>query len=485
MTDKPRSGGGDHAQAATRSKEYDAIFVGASLTSLAAAAALAAKGKAVLFWVGADIDPTPSSFRFAEGPLLYFGFEEGGVMEGFFSEIRYPIPNLKHERFLFKRTAPFLQVVQPNHRVDLYPQREETLGELKRDFAQKGKIDPFFEEIEKEAAVLYPFLGRFPQTEVQGFADRIGAWRQRAQFQAVVRNHQKKSAIEFLAPFNFDDQFLAFLNLQSLFAFQKPLADISAYDLILLESGFIRGGVRMIGGVSTLVSFFLKRITASGGRVVQDKEIARIEAGEKRSHEIFFADETHVLGKHLIVVEPQASSLLQFYFTIRREVIPTPMRESLLMTWGKEIPRDVIDFLLVRLNLSEEGDSQEKGSQDGLRALAVTVFFRPGIEVAEDRVEEVRAKVLERLGWLIPFSGSHLQEVGRKAEKGPFPASLKDQVVAWAKQRQALSDEIGGLYRPKGNKSVTLLSNDLSTALGWGTSFLAAITLARTVQEGR
>ncbi|MDC4203340.1 MAG: hypothetical protein MPW17_02430 [Candidatus Manganitrophus sp.] len=62
----------------TERKKYDAVFAGCSLTSLAAAAALAKRGRSVLVLAGTEVHFPSPLFRFAQGPLLYLGFEEGG-----------------------------------------------------------------------------------------------------------------------------------------------------------------------------------------------------------------------------------------------------------------------------------------------------------------------------------------------------------------------------------------------------------------------
>ncbi|WDT80905.1 MAG: hypothetical protein MPW14_03755 [Candidatus Manganitrophus sp.] len=260
-------------------------------------------------------------------------------MEGFFSELPLPIPSLRKEGFLFKRALPFLQIVQSQHRIDLSSQNEEYLDELKREFGpQLQKIKSFFQEIEKETPALAPYLGRFSQVEIQGLVDRLGAWKQKFDFQRAVQSYKKKPATEFLAPFAFDEEFLEYLDLQALFAFRRPLSDISTYDLILLTWSLSKGGVRMVGGASTLISFFVKLIKGWGGEVVGDKTVTQVETKGKRIDEVVLEDGTRIPTKHLILVQPPPNSLVHFCFTLRNEWIPTPMKESLLMTWGRRFP---------------------------------------------------------------------------------------------------------------------------------------------------
>lgn len=466
----------------TERKKYDAVFVGCSLTSLAAAAALAKRGRSVLFLTGGTEVCFPSPlFRFAQGPLLYLGFEEGGAMEGFFSELPLPIPSLRKEGFSFKRVLPFLQIVQSQHRIDLSSQNEEYLDELKREFGtQLQKIKSFFQEIEKETLALSPYLGRFSQVEIHGLVDRLGAWKQKFDFQRAVQSYKKKRATEFLAPFAFDEEFLEYLDLQSLFAFRRPLVEISTFDLILLMWSLSKGGVRMVGGASTLISFFIKLIKGWGGQVVEDKTITEVETKGKRVDEVVSEDGSRLSTKHLIMVQPASRSAVHFFFTLRNEWIPAPMKESLLMTWGEAVPADVQDLLILRLSLPEE----EEGFSAGVRALVVTALFRPGVEVTEDRIEAVRKGVLNRLQWLMPFSKSQIEEVAGTESRRDLPASLETLRTEWSGRSREISKGTWSVLQPKDLKNVLLLKDDLSDHLAWGASFLAATSIAQTVEQG-
>jgi hypothetical protein len=466
----------------TERKKYDAVFVGCSLTSLAAAATLSKRGRSVLLLTWTE-DPFPSPlFRFAQGPLLYLGFEEGGAMEGFFSELPLPIPNLRKEGFLFKRVLPFLQIVQSQHRIDLSTQNEEYLDELKREFgSQIQKIKSFFQEIDKETLALLPYLGRFSQVEIHGLADRLSAWKQKFDFQRAVQSYRKKRATDFLSPFAFDDEFLEYLDLQSLFAFRKSLAEISTFDLILLIWSLSKGGVRMVGGASTLTSFFIKLIKGWGGEVVEDKTITQVETKGKRIDEVVLEDGRRVSTKHLIMLQPPSSSIVHFCFTLRNEWIPAPMRESLLMTWGEAIPADVEELLILRLSLPEE----EEGFTAGVRALVVTALFRPGVEVTEELIEVLRKGVLDRLQWLMPFSKLQIEEFVGRGCRGNLPASLETLRGEWSDKSREISKGTWSFLQPKDLKNVLLLKDDLSENLAWGSSFLAATSVAQTIEQGR
>ncbi|HLG21889.1 MAG TPA: hypothetical protein VI382_03675, partial [Candidatus Manganitrophaceae bacterium] len=313
-------------------KRVDAIFAGGGLTALAAAAILARRGKGVLVLDGEErlkTGPGGSPFEFASGPFLLLGFEERGAMEGFFSELRLPIPSLKKQGFFFKRISPVLQFVLPGRRLNLYAQQEEYIEELKREFGdQLPAIKSLLQEVGKYDAVLYPYLGRFAQMEIRGLGDRLDAWKRKLRFLSTVRTLRGKSADAFLAPFGFSPKFLGYLNLQSLFAFKKALAGISSFEFVLLVSALQKGGVRMVGGYPTLVRFFLKLIREQGGEVLQERKIAKIEMEGGKVTAAILDDKTRVSCRRLIITRAAPDPFLNFYFTLPKESVPGPMKEN-------------------------------------------------------------------------------------------------------------------------------------------------------------
>ena len=465
-------------------KKYDAIFIGSSLLSLAAAVALAKKGKAVAL-VGrpdalASRAPGPT-FHFGVGPFLYLGFEEGGAVEGFFSELALPIPTMKKKGFSYKKNVPYLQLVQAHHRIDLHSQKEDYLDELKREFGnQLQPIKAFLEALEKEEQLLYPYLGKFSQMELYGLGDRFNAWKQKLQFLQAVRNHRKKSATEFLAPFPFSADFNEYLNLLSLCAFRKPLSGISSYDLILMMSGLQKGGVRMIGGYFTLFNFFQKLIREYGGEIIESRKVARVELAGKKAERLILEDGAHLSGQYWVITQSPGESVITFYFTIRKEWIPSPMRENILMTWGEEVPHDVEDILMLRLSLPEE----EKDFPPGCRGLTVTCLIRAGASVDESRLEELKERILSRLHWLIPFSKAEIKEITLSSvgEEPFFPSEIEKN---WGENAKKFSKGALSYLQPKEVKNVFMLPSDLSEHLGWGSTFVAAMALTNLIEGNR
>ena len=463
-------------------KAYDAIFVGGSLTALAAAASLARKRKSVLVLNAAELEsalPAASPFHFSQGPLLFSGFEERGAAEGFFSELGLPIPALKKRGLLFKKEAPVLQLVLPHHRVDLYSQQEEYTDELKREFGdQLQQIKSFFQEVEKQEAIFYPYLGQFPQTEIQGLADRFHLWRERLRFLLAVKSAQSKSALSFTAPFGFSSDFVQYLNLQLLFAYKKDLSASSSFELIRLIAS-LQKGVRMINGYSTLLQFLLKQIKEDGGEILESKKVAKVEMKGKKISRVILDDGTPFSCGSLVITEADPSSFLHFYFRLRREWIPSPMKESLLMTWGASVPSEVENILILRLSLPEE----EAPFPPDARGLGVTLLLRPGVAVTDSGIASLKARTLERLHWLMPFSKSEIHDVEKDLQAPPSNPFLPTLVKSWKEDGKETRKGSLKFFRPREARNVFVIQSDLSKQLLWGSDFLAAGALARLLEE--
>ncbi|HIE64531.1 MAG: hypothetical protein ABGX83_02820 [Nitrospira sp.] len=473
-------------------KYYDVVFIGSTLVSLATAALLAKKGQSVCFLDTTDLlesSVPDATFYYTLGPYLYFGFERGGAMEGFFSKLGLPIPNLKRDGLFYHRSNPSLQVVQSSHRLNVYSKKEDYADELKREFGKQIRhIKSCLEEVEHVDRLFYPFLGRFSQLELRGFGDRLNEWGQRRDFSNALGRHQRKSALYFLAPYPFDKAFLEYLDLHALFAYRKKLAEISSYELITLISGLQRGGVRVLGGCRTVIHFLQRLIEKWGGEVLHRKKVSDIEMAGKRLVEGIRLDDGSLLrGRKFIVSQSENDAVLHFYYHIQAELIPSPMKETLIMTWGSAPPKGFFDALIVRLSLAQE----EEGFPSGLRGLSVTAIMQPGSHIDSTHSDHVKERVLDRLHWLIPFSKMSIKEIGRSAPLQKSDSlvgrrSLSSELERRLRQNtKSVSNGILNYLQPREGKNLFLLPSDFSNPVGGGASFLAAKSLADKIEKSK
>ncbi len=467
-------------------KRYDAIFVGNSLVAFSAAALLAKKGRSVLLFdpvLSSRIDP---AFHFSEGPLFYFGYEHGGAVEGFFSKLAYPIPSLKQKGLLYQKTSPQLQIIQSSHRTNLYAEQESYFDELKREFGgQAQKLKNLFNQVERDSALYYPFLGQFQQLEIGGMGERLSEWRRQIDFSQAVRVQQKNSAVDYLSQYSFSSELREYFNLLSLFSSQKPLTEFSAFDLILLLSSLKRGGVRILGGYQTIVTFFQSLIKGFGGTIQSGESIAKVEKQGNRVTGITLSAGKTLYSNQYISCQSSETRIFHFYFTIRNDLLPCPMKESLLLTWSGKCPSYLEDILVLRLNLEEES---EKGNIE-IRKITASVFLKKQFTVLGEYRGNLEKRILERLNNLIPFSESEIKVL-------PKPESKKNSLLGDehiftqsnnrreinGKKRELLKGA-AAYYQDKENKNVIILESDQGNTLGWGSDFVVGVRLGELIDR--
>lgn len=236
----------------------------------------------------------------------------------------------------------------------------------------------------------------------------------------------------------------------------------------------------MIGGYFALVDFFRKLVKECGGEIIESRKIARVDLSGKKAEGLVLEDGSRLACHHLIVTRAPGKPVVRFYFRIRKDWIPSPMREGILMTWGENVPSEMEDILILRLSLPEE----EKGFPPGYRGLSVTCFVRSEVPLAGSRLDELKTMVLGRLHWLIPFSKSEIQEVSnsRSGEASFFPSEVEK---GWNENPKKLSKGTLDYLQPREVKNVLILPSDLLEHFGWGSAFLSSMTLTDLIGGNR
>lgn len=465
---------------------YHAVFVGTGLISLTAAAALAKRGKRVLLLNIEDTNKDKihdAGFGFSSGPLLYLGYEKWGAMEGYFLELLYSIPRLREKGFSFQKIAPMLQVVLPKHRISIFSDETSYFDELKREFpSQAQKLKTLFDQIAREAAYFYPTLGQFQQLEITGMAERMNHWKKQIDISQAILQQQKKKAIEMIEPLGFDPNVLAYFKLLFLFAFKKPMADVSAFEMIQFFSGLQRGGVRMCDGAPTLQNFFQDLIQNWGGDILQTQTVSKYEIDRKRVTHIKLSEGTIIKADHFVIAKPSGRVSLNFYFTIPIELIPYPMKPTLVMTWGEKPPKQVSDLLVIRLNKTDPSDTSEISDK---RLIAVSILLHENISASNIDHKKLREKVLERLHWLIPFSESKIKTLDALENHRQTESYASLPSGASVGKTKEIMKGILDYFQPKKLKNVYLIDSHRSDYLGQGSIFLAGHRLAQFLENAK
>lgn len=474
-------------------KHFDAVFIRTSLTSLAAAALLAKEGRSILLlepFGGLEQDGPHRPFHGFLGPLLYFGYEGGGAVEGYFRALSFPIPNLQKNGLRYEKVSPQLQIVLPSHRINLYLNEAAYLDELKREYGKQAeKLKILFDQVERDSAGFYPFLGQYHPLEIFGMGDRLGEWKKQLDFSQVVRAQQRIVASDLLSQYNFTGDLRDYFSLLTRFAFRKSLSEVSAFDFLRLFSSLKKGGVRIRGGYPVLATFFHHLIEARGGSIKAGKNVIRTEKQGKELVKIFLSDGQSVSATRFIVSQPSPHSRLDFFFTIPHRLIPIPMKEYLLMTWGGRRPPVIHDLLVLQLEPPQlEPPVENRDSYPKTRKLTVSIFLKRTREISKRDYQLLESQVVERLNWLIPFSQSEIHPVGppgiqdlraEGTENNVFPSS-EGKSEKRLRQREILRGA-ASYFQAADLKNVYILKSDQSDTISWGSSFIAGIHLAKRI----
>jgi len=474
-------------------KHYDAVFIGNGLISLSAAALLSKAGRSVLL-IDPDerlsSEPPDSALPFSDGPLLYFGYETGGGMEGYFSRLSYPIPSLQQQGFRFKRSPLTLQVVQSFHRSNLYFEKGRYLDELEREYGKQiQKLKQLFEQVEKETTSYYAYVAQFQQLEVAGMGERLNEWKRRLDITKAISNQQRQNASDYLGQFAFTPDLRKYFELLSLFAFGQPLSEISVFELMMLLVGFQKGGVQMMGGYASLVGFFRQLIQDQDGKLSCGRAVSKVERNGNFISRLHLSDGSQISAQHFILAGHSVPTRLTFYFSLPHELIPEPMKELVLLSWGEDPPSYLEDLIVLRLNHLEE-----EPLKTGRRLIAASVLFRSKNKSIEKVSKNLEKKVQERLHWLIPFSRDEIRVASapllspRGGEGADAALShflrLASQGMLGGDPKKVTKENLSYL-QPRGEKNVFIVESDQLRSVSWGSDFLAGSELAELLSESK
>jgi phytoene dehydrogenase-like protein len=339
--------------------KYDVAIIGAGLGGLTAAALLSSKKKkTIVIEQSATLSDAlgvvdKEGFIFSDGPSLSYGFEHGGTLQQFSESL-----GIRQNTMI---PAPCYQVALPDRRITVFTEHDETLEELKREFPKEiNTIAKFYYDLDKTA-------------------------KQVAKNRVIAALANWRSAKGFIGKYRFSRELAAFFDIQSLYFFQRPAADLSLAALITLcntPPRHLHGGFRKFG--DQLYGVVLQR------------------GGEVRFNE--HSPEFSFPGTGVIVIKT-AQGVVEAN-TLLLNVVPSVRRAALFMGLKEDVvpvgmSRDVLflpDYSRVHefLALTLDGKEDDDVAPQGMRAL--TLSFRRDQNVLADR-----QTIVEQLAGLIPF----------------------------------------------------------------------------------
>jgi len=234
----------------------------------------------------------------------------------------------------------------------------------------------------------------------------------------------------------------------------------------------------MRGGCPTLVTFFHNLIRQWGGTVLEKHTISKLDIQKKYATGIHLSDGRVFQSDHFVFARASNRRALNFYFKIPQVLIPPPMKDSLLMTWGGERPKEAEDLLVIRLNQAEK----EPASSSDLRLIAASVLLRKDSGLSPEAHKLIQERVLERLYELLPFSQNKIRLVAATPALNLETAS--DLFFPLGQNGLRRKEVLKGVFSytlPKGLKNAYVVDSDRSDYLCWGSDFLAGHRLAHLI----
>jgi hypothetical protein len=344
--------------------KYDAAVVGAGLGGLAVAALLSGKKKKIIViehggsLSGAMGAYDRDGYNFSASPALSYGFERGGAFYALSANL-----GIVHSVSVH---SPCYQVALPDRRITVFADQGETLEELRREFP-------------KEINALMKFY-----RDLHSLAEKSV----KSRFWSYVTS--RRSAAGFIRGYHFSRELTTFFDIQSLYFFQRPVAELSLVDLITVCD---TPPLYLEGGFKKLADQLYSTILQQGGEILYNQTDA--ELASRGGHIVGIKAKQGVIEVDTILLNlSKRYDSSTIFMGLRDTVIPVGMCPEVLYLPDYQSPQD-----FYTLSLSAKDDVVK--APKGMRALSVS--FR---SVQSSTVD--KQALIEHLNRLIPFLNDYL-----------------------------------------------------------------------------
>lgn len=479
---------------------YDTVVIGSDLSSLVAALLSSRYGKKTILLSEGDIPYfySESDYTFNIDPLPWSGFGPKQVFLQLFSELGMP--------FIDKSTIlqlnPALQIILPEHRIDLYREKASFLGEMEREFSgDVEKISDLYTVVSKNSELIGRLLRNNPHIRprtVKEFFKFLGNIPTLISNRLILtRNFKKFEGTPSLKRI-FESELLLFSNL-----YTDSVKSLSAaYSLSLPLDGLFYH----LGGKHILINALREKFISYGGDFVGTDSIMRLNVKGKIEIDIDTGDKLSTIkGRNLIVsskwekIKPmllndkkfsrlarKLESVKPVYhpFTLHMGVldkgIPEKMAEYVIIVGDEKRP--VMDGNLVFLEVSSPGDTGH--APNGKRAISATAFLKESpLSLNNDELKEVSEGILENLEGFLPFLRENLDFIN--VEKS-IEISRKYQEVVNRKYKVNGNPLLGISILPSKTpvKNVFITGGMLLAGLGFEGEVISGMNAASQVVGG-
>lgn len=486
---------------------YDAVVVGARLSSLAAAALLGKRGLRVLVLAHDELAPT-----YALGPHVLcrapFNFlpAASACARRLVSELAL--------QTTFRRQAaaidPAFQVVLPSSRFDLAADKAQLLSEIEREFPEVARtVLSLFEGLEG----LMEHLDRALELDLmwppESFFERREHARALRGLEAALAR-----APDLLAALPEGHPFRLVVAAPARFADAIDPDGAHGIRLARLFGLWTTGGAVLPDGYATLREALVTSIRAHGGEVRERERVDAITIRRGAVEGVRIAASGEEIGATWVLAGTDVATLLRLvpdrrpmeelfertgeptprYYrytlnvVVREQGVPVGLARDAFFVRDPSRPLSGANLLRVEAH---------PRTLDGDRLLVVEALLpRRGVEDVPGYVDGIRDEVLASLGELVPFLGDHLVLVdsphdGRAPQS--FVPSLEVTAPKWDRGPRTMeplsgfpiTGTLGLTALPVRTpvKNLLLASREVVPGLGMEGELLAAMSAARIVSR--
>jgi hypothetical protein len=338
--------------------------LGAGIGGLAAAALLARQRKRVAVFVpgneagGAFVPARLAGYQFPMGPTLSFGNERAGALQKLYADLGISPGDIV-------RSTSY-QVALPDRRLTVYPEKSETIEELRREFP--GEIDAiirFFHAIDKIAA-------RSSKSRLTSFLA------------------QRRRSGAMLKRYRFSRELMSFFDIQARYFYGRSILDLPISKLVSMTN---TSPLCEPQGFKKITDLLLEVILKHDGIVRFSEPFP--ELVPQRGKRAGLLSASGISEPRAILLNTRGPFKDSFTFIgIMDQCVPVGMRHGVICLPDYARPED-----LFSIALSRSGD--ETAAPRGKRALTIWFPFQAPVN---DKPSLLTAPVREMIPFIDRFS---------------------------------------------------------------------------------
>ncbi len=336
--------------------KYDLAVIGAGLGGLAVAA-LAARGgrKTIVIEQNSSAGGVlevyaKDGFVFSPGPHLSFGFEREGTIHKLGESLGIALNASLY--------SPCYQVALPDRRITVYAEQSETVEELRREFTHEiDRIAKFYQDLRAAA--------------VKSVKSRISNFLL-----------QRKKAGGFIRRYRFSPEFIAFLDVQSLFFFRRRAEDIPLSSLIAMSD---TSPYAVHDGFKKIADQLVEVILKNEGEIRYGVPFSEITLKKGRDVTLSTSQGPVDAGAVLLNTEQQKQGTV-FFLGVRDDVVPAAMLQNVLC-----LPDYSRREEMFALSLGAKED--ESSSPKGTIALTASFPLHSAFQTNDELVHQISSVI--------------------------------------------------------------------------------------------